>query len=297
MTDGSAPGVPPRAGDEPPPQSSRATHEASGPNLRPQHGYGGLPRCMAAAVGQQQGAAAHAAPPGMSPSTQASQAQDAQSARTQWGAPRARTAAQEQAALQQQASEQGDFWQTPQASGLHGLEDEGTAGATARSREGARRSSCGPGSGDPSGGRGAAPSLSEQLAQQGGGSAPPHALGDGGALQVRNEGLLFEVQQLQRQLLESRQREQAAVAGEREAVARLSRMSLGAGAQDEAVRERPARITSEYFKPLSTTEAAGCKISMQQRRRGTSTSSRARCRASRRATGTTGWQCAEAVGS
>ena len=297
MADGSSPGELPRAGDEPQAQSHQAAQGAPGLNLRPQYGYGGAPRCMAAAAGQQQGAAAEAAPPGTSPSTQASQTQGAQSAHTQWGAPRVRTAAQEQAALQQQASEQGDFWQTPQASGLHGLEDEGTAGATARSREGARRSSCGPGSGDPSGGRGAAPSLSEQLAQQGGGSAPPHALGDGGALQVRNEGLLFEVQQLQRQLLESRQREQAAVAGEREAVARLSRMSLGAGAQDEAVRERPARITSEYFKPLSTTEAAGCKISMQQRRRGTSTSSRARCRASRRATGTTGWQCAEAVGS
>ena len=151
MTDGSSPGGLPRAGDEPPPQDQGQTQEASGPVLRPQYGYGGMSRCMAAAAGQQQGAAAEAAPPGMSPSTQASQTQGAQSARTQWGAPRVRTAAQEQAALQQQASDQGEFWQTPQASGLHGLEGEGTAGATARSLEGTRRGSCGPASGDPRG--------------------------------------------------------------------------------------------------------------------------------------------------
>ena len=158
MTDGSTPGLPSRAGDEPPPHESRATHQASGPNLRPQFGYGGMGRSMAAAAGQQQGAAAEAAPPGTSPSTQASQTQGAQSARTQWGAPRARTAASEQAALQQQASDQGEFWQTPQASGLQGLEGEDTAGATARSWEGTRRGSCGPSGGDPSGGSGAATS-------------------------------------------------------------------------------------------------------------------------------------------
>ena len=115
MTEGGSPGALPQAGDEPQLRDRGQSQEASGPHLRPQFGYGGMSRSMAAAAGQQQGAAAEAAPPGTSPSTQASQTQGAQSARTQWGAPRARTAASEQAALQQQASDQGEFWQTPQA--------------------------------------------------------------------------------------------------------------------------------------------------------------------------------------
>ena len=124
MTDGSTPGLPQRAGDEPPPHESRATQEASGPNLRPQFGYGGMGRSMAAAVGQQQGAVAHAAPRAVSPSTQMAQAQEAQTARTTWGVQRPRTAAQMQAASQQQASLQAEMWQTPQGAGLQAQTSE-----------------------------------------------------------------------------------------------------------------------------------------------------------------------------
>ena len=257
MTDGSTPGLPSRAGDEPPPHESRATHQASGPNLRPQFGYGGMGRSMAAAVGQQQGAVAHAAPRAVSPSTQMAQAQEAQTARTTWGGQRPRTAAQVRAESQELASQQAQFWQTPGGAGLQTSGDEQDVGAAEgahQTAEGARSSRGRPGSGDPFGGSGACSPLWGQPAPQVGGLAPPLAPEEDGALQVRNEGLQEEVFELRRQVRELQQREHA----------RLGRLSLEGSVHEEGAHERAARTTSEYFKALSTTEAQGCKISMQQ---------------------------------
>ena len=117
MTEGGSPGALPHAGDEPLSRDRGQSQEASGPHLRPQFGYGGMSRSMAAAVGQQQGAAAHAAPRAVSPSTQMAQAQEAQTARTTWGLQRPRTAAQVRAASQELASQQAQFWQTPGGAG------------------------------------------------------------------------------------------------------------------------------------------------------------------------------------
>ena len=259
MTDGSTPGLPQRAGDEPPPQESRATQEASGPNLRPRFGYGGMDRSMAAAVGQQQGAAAHAAPRAVSPSTQMAQAQEAQTARTTWGVQRPRTAAQMQAASQQQASLQAEMWQTPQGAGLQAQTSEDGV-ATERSQlaaEGTRPSQGRPSGGDPFGGSGASPPLWGQQALQVGGAAPPHALGEEIVLHQRNQELQEQILQLRRELLESQRREHTAIA-------RLSIVPTEDSVPEEGARERVGRTSSEYFKPLTTTEAQGCKITMTQ---------------------------------
>ena len=164
-----------------------------------------------------------------------------------------------QAASQQQASLQAEIWQTPQGAGLQTQTSEDGV-ATERSQlaaEGTRpsqgRSSCG----DPFGGSGASPPLWGQQALQVGGAAPPQALGDVDELHLRNQQLREEILGLRRQLQETQQRE-------RTAIARLSIMPSEEPAHEEGAHERGARVTSEYFKPLTTTEAQGCKISMTQ---------------------------------
>ena len=165
-----------------------------------------------------------------------------------------------QAASQQQASLQAEIWQTPQGAGLQTQTSEDGV-ATERSQlaaEGTRpsqgRSSCG----DPFGGSGASPPLWGQQALQVGGAAPPQALGDADELHLRNQQLREEILGLRRQLQETQQRE-------RTAIARLSIMPSEEPAHEEGAHERGgARVTSEYFKPLTTTEAQGCKISMTQ---------------------------------
>ena len=161
MTERGTPGATPQAGDEPPLRDQGQSQEASGPHLRPRFGYGGMCRSMAAAVGQQQGAAAHAAPRATSPSTQTAQAQEAQTARTTWGVQRPRTAAQMQAASQQQASLQAEMWQTPQGAGLQSHTPEGGVATECSqpSAEGTRPSQGHPSCGDPFGGSGASPAM------------------------------------------------------------------------------------------------------------------------------------------
>ena len=56
--------------------------------------------------------------------------------------------------------------------------------------------------------------------------------------------------ELRRELMESQRRE-------RTAIARLSIMPTEEPALEEGARERVGRVTSEYFKPLTTTEAQG----------------------------------------